>query len=191
MRRSFEERTGAFGPEDAWFDARSRAFWDDALTRQGFARDVLSELAAPSLAWASVFDRAHRGLFYASTVTGRCLIRDLWSGAEFFVDELDDATRTALAATSSGGPFDARVVGLRDPIRVGILPGAIFHPEAAIEPIDLILEAARERRMETHEVLDALLRMELSLRSLSRVKPAYAYRVQALSGPGAAASTSG
>ena len=67
-----------------------------------------------------------------------------------------------------------------DPVRVGILPGALFHPEDATEAIEQILDVARERTMETDDVLDALLRMELSLRSLSRVKPGYAYRVQAL-----------
>jgi hypothetical protein len=178
MRRVFEERTGGFGPEDAWFDVRSRAFWDDALTRQGFARDVLGELPEPALAWARALGRAHRGLFYASTTSGRRMVRDLWSGAEFFVDEVDDAMRTALDAPS--GPFDGRVAALSDPVRVGLLPGAVFHPEDAIEAIEQILETARQRSMEKNDVLDALLRMELALRSLSRVKPGYAYRVQAL-----------
>ena len=33
LHRAFEQRTGAFGPDDPWFESRSRAFWDDALTR--------------------------------------------------------------------------------------------------------------------------------------------------------------
>jgi hypothetical protein len=138
----------------------------------------MGELPEEARPWARALERAHRGLFYASLSSGRRIVRDLWSGAEFLVDEVDETMRTALDAPS--GPFDGRVSALAHPIRVGLLPGAVFHPEDAIESIEQILVAARERGMETHALLDALLRMELSLRSLSRVKPAYAYRVQAL-----------
>src|SRR5580692_5085930 len=108
MRQAFEERTGAFGPDDAWFEARSRAFWDDALTRQGFARHVVAELPEGAQPWAEAFAHAHRGLFYASLTMGRRLVTDLWSGAEFIVDEVDEAMRTALDAPA--GPFDGRLV---------------------------------------------------------------------------------
>jgi len=178
MRRTFQERTGSFGPEDPWFDMRSRAFWDDALTRQGFAAHVVDELPDEAKPWARVMGRSHRGLFYASTSQAGRLVRDLWGGAEFLVDEVDDAMRTALDAPS--GPFDGRLAALASPVCVGLLPGALFHPEDAAESIERVLDAARERGMATDEVLDALLRMELSLRSLSRVKPAYAYRLEAL-----------
>jgi hypothetical protein len=178
MRRTFAERTGAFGPEDPWFEARSRGFWDDAVTRQGFAELVLEELPEPAHPWAKVLRRAHRGLFYASMTMGRWLLRDIWSGAEFMIDDIDDAMRSSLSAPA--GPFDGRLAALGDPVRVGILPGALFHPEDAAESIEKLLEVAQERAMQTHDVLDALLRMELSLRSMSRVKPGYAYREQAL-----------
>ena len=46
--------------------------------------------------------------------------------------------------------------------------------------MDRVLDAARTKGLSTDDVLDALLRMELSLRTLSRVKPAYAYRPEAL-----------
>jgi hypothetical protein len=178
MRRTFAERTGAFGPEDAWFEARSRGFWDDAVTRQGFAELVLEELPEAARPWAKVLRRAHRGLFYASRTMGRWLLRDIWGGAEFLIDDIDDAMRSSLSAPA--GPFDGRLAALGDPIRVGILPGALFHPEDAAEAIEKLLEVAQGRAMQTDDVLDALLRMELSLRSMSRVKPAYAYREQAL-----------
>jgi hypothetical protein len=178
MRRRFEERTGAFGPDDPWFEARSRGFWDDAVTHQGFAEKVEDELPQAARPWASALRRAHRGLFHASSTMGRWLLHDIWSGAEFVVDDVDDAMRSALSAPS--GPFDGRLAALSDPVRVGILPGALFHPEDAAEPIETVLRAARDQSLETHDVLDALLRMELSLRSMSRVKPGYAYRPQAL-----------
>lgn len=178
MHRRFEERTGAFGADAPWFEARSRAFWDDAVTRQGFARHVFDELPAAARAWVPALERAHRGLFYASQTTNGRVLRDVWCGAEFVIDEVDDASRSALLAPS--GPFDGRLAALSSPPHIGLLPGAVFHPEDAAEPIERVLDAARKQRFGTDDVLDALLRMELSLRTMSRVKAGYAYRTQAL-----------
>jgi len=187
LRALFEARTGKFTPEDAWFEARSRAFWDDAITRQGFAVEAArgdATLSEEVRALAPAFARAHRGLFVIEAQSIRSL-RDVWSGAEFLVDEIDDGMRDALAAASA--PFDARVVGvagagaMRDGApRVALLPGAVFHPADAIEPIDAVLKAARQQGMTTDGTLDALLRMERALRSLSRMKAGYAYRASAL-----------
>ena len=52
-----------------------------------------------------------------------------------------------------------------------------------------VLAAARARSLPTGDTLDALLRMERTLRSLSRVKAAYAYRPEALSPHGPALPT--
>src|SRR3954453_20359919 len=71
MREEFQKGTGAFLPEDPGldaFEARSRAFWDDALTTQGFAalaKDELDDEARPLVAR---FARAHRGLFQVTDV---------------------------------------------------------------------------------------------------------------------------
>ena len=211
MRRTFEERTGHFGPadesasqqriahvDDAWIEARSRAFWDDALTRQRFARDVAGELAPDARGWVPGLTTAHRGLFRAERVHGKLVLVDLWGGADFAVDEIDDSSRDAIDVASA--PFDARVAArwegedgtsaatpqggqhLREdayPV-VALLPGSIFHPAEAEEALLHVLEVARARALGTDDVLDALLRMELSLKTLSRVKPAYAYRPEAL-----------
>src|SRR5450755_1373217 len=86
MRQTFELRTGAFGPEDAWFEARGQAFWDDALTTQRFATRVESELGEETRFWAPRFERAQRGLFRAihdAQGAGGFLLEDLWGGAEF------------------------------------------------------------------------------------------------------------
>src|SRR6185436_15384873 len=56
LRAAFQKRTGAFVPEDPWFETRSRAFWDDALTAQHFALRAEHGLGQS-------FARAHRGLF--------------------------------------------------------------------------------------------------------------------------------
>jgi hypothetical protein len=62
-----------------------------------------------------------------------------------------------------------------------LLPGAVFHPRQATAAIVPVLAAARTAALQVDETLDKLLLMERSLRSLSRVKPAYAYRPDALS----------
>ena len=188
MREAFEKRTGAFGPEDPWFEARSRAFWDDALTTQGFAA-----LAAPHLVPAPArgsdaevaarFERAHRGIFVVQEVDERgAHLVDLWSGAELLVRHIDEGQ--AVTFEHAEGPMDARVVA--GPPEEGAaslfaLPGALHHGPDAMEPLRRVLAAARERDMATGDVLDALLRMELVFRSSSRVKAAFAYRVESLS----------
>ena len=63
MRAEFVARTGAFSPEDPWFEERSRAFWCDAVTRGRFGREVEADLAEEDRAWLGPLERAHRGLF--------------------------------------------------------------------------------------------------------------------------------
>ena len=179
MRARFEARTGAFTPDDPWFEERSRAFWCDAITTERFGAAVMGELTADQAAWLGPLARAHRGLFRAGGEHGEVLA-DAWSGAELSVRTMDEASRAELDA-SAGQLFDARVVGSSDPFVVALLPGAVFHPLDATAAIGPILSAARQRGLPTTDTLDALLRMQRTLRSLSRVKAAYAYRVDALS----------
>ena len=60
------------------------------------------------------------------------------------------------------------------------MPPTTTFPADASDPIRALLPEARARKLETHAFLDALLRMDHSLRALSRVKPAFAYRKEAL-----------
>ncbi len=178
LRARFEVRTGAFAPEDPWFEERSRAFWCDAVTRWRFGREVEEDLTPKQRGWLAPLERAHRGLFRATTEGGPVV--DVWSGAELLLTVVDEASRAELAA-ASGQLFDARVVADDEPLVVALLPGAIFHPHDATAAIEPVLAAARAQSLTTHETLDALLRMERTLRALSRVKAAYAYRPDALS----------
>jgi hypothetical protein len=179
LRARFEARAGAFAPEDPWFEARSRAFWDDAVTRGGFARIACGELSEGQRAWVPRLERAHRGLFVVvGDADGTTRVRDVWGGAELFVHDIDASTRDALAAAAA--PFDARLVGSDDPPRVAMLPGAVFHPADAAAPIGDVIAGARARGLSTEDALDALLRMERGLRASARVKAAYAYRASNL-----------
>ena len=186
MREAFETRTGAFGPEDAWFEARSRAFWDDALTTQGFAKLAAPHAGEEVAAVVTRWGRAHRGVFVVEDVDDRgAHLVDLWSGAELLVVHLDEAQ--AVTLEHAEGAMDARVVA--GPAEDGavaplfVLPGALHHAPDAMEPLVKVIGAARERDMGTGDALDALLRMELVLRSSSRVKAGFAYRVESLSRP--------
>ena len=130
-------------------------------------------------AWIGPFARAHRGLFVvADRDDDATVLHCLITGVDLFVDDLELGTRDALLAADA--PFDGRVVAAGSPLRCALLPGAVFHPEDAKEPIAKVLAAAREKKLSPEQTLDALLRMELSLRSLSRVKASYAYRPEAL-----------
>lgn len=184
MREAFEKRTGAFGPEDPWFEARSRAFWDDALTAQGFATLATPHASGDVAEVGARFGRAHRGVFVVEEVDDRgAHLVDLWSGAELLVSHLDEAQ--AVTLQHAEGPMDARVVA--GPAEAGaagalfVLPGAIHHGPDAMEQLVRVLAAARERDMKSEDVLDALLRMELVFQSSSRVKAGFAYRVESLS----------
>jgi hypothetical protein len=182
LKREFEQRTGRFGAGDSWFEARSGAFLDDALTTQGMARAIEGDLSETERLYVEPLERAHRGLFRASRAGNAWLIVDAWSGVELAIEEPDTGLRDALATAS--GYFDARVVGtlVGSEPEVTLMPGAVFHAEDATAAIDTLLPLAREREMTTTECLDALLRMDHALRSLSRVKAAFAYRAEALGG---------
>lgn len=180
MRKEFQRRTGSYGPEDPWFETRSRAFWDDALATQGFARLAAPALAPDAQALALRIDGAHRGFFLVEEVDERgALLVDVWSGAELLVRHLDETQR--LTFEHAEGAMDARVTRGTAGADLFVLPGAYHHPADALEPAITVLVAARDRGMTTEQALDALLRMELVLRTSSRVKAAFAYRVESLS----------
>lgn len=181
MRQEFQRRTGVFGPEDPWFEARARAFWDDAVTTQGFGRLASARLAPRVRTIAERLARAHRGFFLVddSDERGASLI-DVWSGAELIVRHLDETQ--ALTLEHADGPMDGRVAAGASGSDLFLLPGAYFHAPDALEPATKVLIEARKRRLSTQQALDTLLRMDLVLRSSSRVKAGFAYRLQGLPG---------
>lgn len=183
LRRAFEARTGAFGPEDPWFEVRSRAFWDDALTTRRLGAAVRAELDEGARAWLEPLARAHRGLFVAerSATGGGWTVTDHLGGAAFVVDAPSGGLADALASADAAAFFDARVVARDEPdLEVALLPGVLFHPLDASPHVEKLVARAREADMAADEVLDALLRMERNLRSHARVKAGYAYRPEAL-----------
>ena len=181
LKRAFEARTGAFGPDDAWFEARSAAFLDDALTSQGMARTIEPELGPEHRVYVTPLERAHRGLFRVRRLGRGFLLSDVWSGVELHVDS-EAGGGVADALKSAAGFVDGHVVGAiqRGACEIALMPGAVFHSEEATSAIETLLPLARDRGLSTGAFLDALLRMDHALRSLSRVKAAFAYRAEAL-----------
>lgn len=179
MRAEFQRRAGTYGPEDAWFENRSRAFWDDALVTQGFALRAAAQLGEAERAIARCFVRSHRGFFLVDEVDERrAHLVDAWSGAELMVRVIDETQ--ALTLEHAEGPMDARVTSAPGTTDLFVLPGAYHHPADALEHAMDVLVIAKQRSYTTKDALDALLRMELILRSSSRVKAPFAYRVENL-----------
>jgi hypothetical protein len=183
MRAAFEARTGAFELErakgtggDALFEARSAAFWDDALTRGGFGTELSADLGERERALAVPLARAHRGLFRVERAGDGFLLVDEWSGAELVAQPATSGLRDALERATS--LVDGRVVGAEGAIT--LLSGAVFHAEDAVDAMRAVLPEARKKGLATHDALDALLRMDHAFRTLSRVKAAFAYRKEAL-----------
>lgn len=176
MRAAFEARTGSFSPRESFFEARSAAFWDDALTRGAFGRELAAELPDEARALVEPFARAHRGLFQVTPEGDAFAMVDVFCGAEFLAEPSTAGLRDALE--TAAGLVDARVVGAG---RIVVLPGALFHHADALEPMLALLPEARSRALATHDLCDAMMRMDHAFRTLSRVKPAFAYRKEALS----------
>lgn len=183
LKAQFEERTGAYTPDDAWFEVRSSAFWDDALTRGRFGDEVASLLDEGVRFWLKPLAAAHRGLFRVAggaTREGHRL-DDVWSGASFRVAP-SRASGLADALRRAEGFVDGRVVAAvqSGTLVVELLGGAVFHPADATPSIESLVPIARERRLSRDALLDPLLRMELAFRNHSRVKASFAYRKEAL-----------
>jgi hypothetical protein len=179
MRRDFQRRTGAFRPEDPWFETRARAFWDDALASQGFAALAAASLPEEARAYAACVATAHRGFFLVEEVDDRSAsLVDAWSGAELLVHQIDDTM--ALTLEHAEGAMDARVARSPSGSELWLLPGAYHHPADALEPAIDVLVAAQQQGMTTQQALDALMRMDLVFRSSSRVKAGFAYRASQL-----------
>jgi hypothetical protein len=182
LRKSFFARTqGSVASQGAEPEPRIRASWDDALTTGSLATTIEPSLDDPAeRSLARAISRAHRSLFRLATDHGRRIAEDLLSGASFLILPRDDIGRAEFAGeqTEEDPLFDARIVAASD--GCATLPGIIFHPTDAMPHIYKIIDAARARGLSAGQVCDALLRMEHTFSTLSRVKIAFAYKLEAL-----------
>jgi hypothetical protein len=176
-RADFTRRTGAFPAEHPGRQARDAASWEGALLAGGLGRRVAATLDDPSeQALALLLCRAQRGLF-EPIIRGkfRC-VRELLRGGEFLLLERDEVSRSI--GEVEHNLFAGRIVAGAD--GCAVLPGRVWLPEEAGPLLPPLLEAARSRGLADDPFLDALLRMDHTLTTMSRVKPQYAFRVEAL-----------
>ena len=181
LRADFVRRCGKVDSDDPTAERREMAAWEDALVRGGLASEIaesFDDIASRRVARALA--SAVRGVFLFELVHGRLVARDLWSRAELLVVEGDRIGRELVVpGFEHGAPLcQARLLASLDGCVV--LPGVLFHPAEALPALLGTLTVARERRLDTDGVLDALLRMEQRWRTLSRVKVRYAYRPEFL-----------
>jgi hypothetical protein len=179
LRVRFGQRCGWYAPEHPGTEAREAAAWEDALVRGALAVQITAHHGefAPV---ARVISRAQRGLFVLDQLAGSVVALDLWSRAAFVLHDTDTLVRGFLDSGSAADAplFHARVAPLNGACVV--LPGVLFHPPDARAAVEAVLVAARERELATDDALDAVLKMEHTFRTLSRIKLAYAYRPEML-----------
>ncbi len=181
LRQAFFDRSGRYDPDHPSAGSRDRAGWEDALVRGGLARELAGGFEdAAERGVALALSRAHRGIFVFDRLRESIIARDLWSRAEFMMLPRDDVAREL---SRGGQAADAPLCQARllaSPDGCAVLPGTVFHPADARDAIERILVTARAEARGTDDVLDSLLRMEHTWRTLSRVKIGYAYRPEAL-----------
>jgi hypothetical protein len=182
LRRQFHDRCGRYDSNHPHAELREMAAWEDALIRGGLAGVAGGSLQEPrQRAWARALTSAMRGVFVFAVEAGRIVAQDLWSRAPLLVLEADVMGRALVPSDPDTGspPCQARLLPTQD--GCAVLPGVVFHPADALAAIERTLDVARERALDTDDVLDALLRMEHRWQTMSRVKVAYAYRAEFLS----------
>ena len=188
LRARFEGRTGAFAPDDAWFEERSRAFWCDAVTRgrfgsrgRGRPHAGRARMARPSRARAPRPLSRGRAAHGGRGARARRRVERRRAGANAHRRRVAGRARRHRPGSSSTGASSARTSRSSSrccPVR-SFTRGTRPPPSKRSSPP----RAAKD--LTTDDTLDALLRMERSLRALSRVKAAYAYRLEALAAPDA------
>jgi hypothetical protein len=185
LRERFLSDCGRLDPGHPEAGTREAAAWEDALIRGGLAAEVaarLDDLAERETALS--FTRAQRGIFEFSEWDLTLIASDLWSRAQFVILPRDDIGRELAAASRRADSPLCQARLLASGAGCAVLPGTVFHPLEAREQIREAVELGRSRRLTTDTMLDALLRMEHTWHALSRVKVAYAYRLDLVPGSG-------
>ncbi len=176
----FLHRTGQFPADHPSAVHRLAAAWEDALCRGGFGMEMMSTLEDPAeQELCRLIPSAHRGIFRFTSLGGRSVVHDLWSGAAFVLVTRDSIGRE-IQGDNLGGLCQARVVGALD--GCALLPGVVFHTPEATESVEGVIREARARGLSTDDLCESLLKMDYSMRTLSRVRASYAYRPSMLPG---------
>jgi hypothetical protein len=183
-RLEFEARTGAFSTADAFHEERIRAFSDELVCeRRGPEGATPAERAlaaapagdaSPGVRWLRGLTRAERSLFRAELAPDGARLRCLLGGALYRVS-LDDGPSARLR---SGDVLDGRIAPVGEEIRV--LPGMVFHPEEAHEPLLALVAKAVAEGRDRRAILDGLLRMRMRHDRFVSIHARHLYRLESL-----------
>jgi hypothetical protein len=204
-RAAFFARTGALPDDHPQFAARLAAAWEDALVHATTAGSgVVSgplTTATPLIATvgqtledeaerdiAALLAAGQRGLFEIRATGEHRFLFDHLRGGSFLLLRNDELGRSAPRKPKDPAPglIVGRVVGAYDGCT--LLPGLIFLPPDATPHVPAVLAEARARGLSADTILDALLRMDHALHTLSRVKAGFAFRSASLPTIGGAAA---
>jgi len=180
-REVFSARTGAFEPNEPFYEERIRAFFDwlviehegGALLRRFAAR---SEIAEEDRALAGRLATSMRSLWRVTERTrdGDPILECMLGGARFVVRR-DEGPASRLSA---GDVLDGRLVGAGT---VALLaPGPVFHPREAHDALARVLDDARTAGRTAESLLDPLLRMRMRFDRFTSMNAKHVYRADAL-----------
>jgi hypothetical protein len=189
-REAFHERAGAFEAGEPGYEPRIQFFLDWYLCTW-----VSPDGSRPAARAARSADE--QAIAGACANSERCLMRVLEvDGALVRVTDPLGGARFRITQTPGPGPerlrpddvFDGHLIVLDE--RILLMPGPIFHPPEAHEPLAAILARARDHETldgsasdaadARTELLDALLRMQLRLERFTSMRARHIYRWEAL-----------
>jgi hypothetical protein len=203
-RAAFFARTGALPDDHPQFAARLAAAWEDALVQAAHPDQGPLAVGTPLIATvgqtledeaerdiAALLAAGQRGLFEVRATGEHRFLFDHLRGGSFLLLRNDELGRTAPRRPRDPAPglIVGRLVGAYDGCT--LLPGLIFLPPDATPLLPPILAEARTRGLGDDAVLDALLRMDHTLHTLSRVKAGFAFRSASLPTIGGASTEPG
>ncbi len=185
IRAAFERASGAFTPDDAFYEERAAALWDRVVTDP----EVVAELARTDLpAWvAPCLGRAQRGLFEVRVEGEDLDLACMVTGATFRLSRVDSefAPLRTGRDLARGERLDAFVVPTSE--GASLLPGALAHPASARVAMDALLSVAvgppragfTVERAARDALFDLLLGMRHRLKTQGRMRPEVVYRLSA------------
>lgn len=180
-RDAFSARTGAFEPNEPFYEERIRAFFDwlviehegggwlrRLVARRDLTdsdRDLARRLATSMRSLWRVTERAREG---------DPILECLLGGARLVVRR-DEGPAARL---TPGDVLDGRLVGA-GPVAL-LAPGPVFHPREAHDALGRLLEDARAAGRSPDAMLDPLLRMRMRFDRFTSMDARHVYRADAL-----------
>lgn len=197
----FQARTGAYGPGDACYEARSQHCLDAIVCDHDdafIARRAVVELKGAAGALADRCIGAHRGLYRVSgfvrsrragpkhPASTRVLVHELLGGGRFRV-------MGRASALTEGDLFDGRLVFVPagfasekpDPSQADtsgpyFLPGRIYYPRHVHPLVGELVTRARERGLLRTPILDGLMRIRMRMHRFPGMQARHLFSLDAL-----------